>query len=86
MAEHSRRFVEMFDGMAAYGLDRESNENTVRYYLQKLSDDDLMEALLPRMSDEELDALFELTVKMLRKHLTDREYHELFLKEGDGAG
>ena len=30
MAKHSHRFVETFDGIVGYGLDRESNENTVQ--------------------------------------------------------
>jgi TorA maturation chaperone TorD len=83
MPKHSHRFVETFGGLAGYGLDRQSNENTVRFYLQKLSDDGLTEALLPRMTDEDLEAVFELTIRLLKKHLTNREYHELFLKDGE---
>lgn len=81
MAKHSHSFVETYDGFLGYGLDRESNENTVQVYLQKFSDDRLMETILKRMSDDELAELFELTGKFLRKYLTDPEYHELFLKE-----
>ena len=81
MAKHSHRFVETFDGFLGYGLDRESNENTVQVYLQKFSDDHLMKTILKRMTDDDLSKVFEITCKMMKKHLTDAEYHQLFLKE-----
>jgi len=81
MAKHSHRFVETFDGILGYGLDRLSNEHTVHVYLQKFSDDYLMKAILNRMTDDDLTEVFELITKMLKKYLTDPEYHQLFLKE-----
>lgn len=83
MAKHSHRFVETYDGMTGYGLDRRTNEDTVQVYLQKFSDDDLMKTVLKRMTDEDLDEVFDLLGKMLRRHLTEPEYHRLFLKEDD---
>ena len=81
MAKHSHRFVETFDGISGYGLDREANENTVQLYLQKFSDDGLMETILKRMTDDDLTEIFEATSKMLKKYLTEPEYHRLFLKD-----
>ncbi|MGM0426128.1 MAG: cytoplasmic protein [Thermodesulfobacteriota bacterium] len=81
MAKHSHRFVETFDGFAAYGLDRQTNENTVQVYLQKFSDDHLMQTVLKRMTDDDLLELFEITGKMLKKYLSEPEYHALFLKD-----
>jgi hypothetical protein len=81
MAKHSHNFVETFDGFSGYGLDRESNENTVQLYLQKFSDDHLMKTILKRMNDDDLDEMFEITGKMLKKYLTEPEYHLLFLKD-----
>jgi hypothetical protein len=81
MAKHSHRFVETFDGLLGYGLDRQSDEDTVQAYLQKFSDDDLMKTILKRMTDDDLSEVFETTCKMLKKHLTGPEYHRLFLKE-----
>lgn len=80
MAKHSHDFVETFDGFTGYGLDRSSDENTVQLYLQKFSDDQLMRVILKRMTDEELAEVFELLGRMMREHLTEAEYHELFLK------
>ena len=82
MTKHSHRFVETFDGIVGYGLDRQSDENTVQVYLQKFSDDHLMKTVLKRMTDDDLAEIFEITSKMLKKHLTESEYHQLFLKDG----
>lgn len=81
MRKHSHNFADTFDGFLGFGLDRESNENTVQVYLQKFSDDRLMKTILKRMTDEDLAEIFELTCKLLKKYLTESEYHELFLRE-----
>ena len=81
MTKHSHRFVETYDGLLGYGLDRQTNENTVQVYLQKFSDDQLMQTILKRMTDDDLTDVFEFTSKVLKKYLTEPEYHQLFLKE-----
>lgn len=78
---HSHHFVENYDGLVGFGLDRQTDENTLVYYLQKFSDDTLMEKLINRLSDDELDDIFSLLTRLLKKHLTDSEYHSLFLKD-----
>ena len=81
MALHSHNFVEEYDGLAAFGYDRETDEKTIIFYLQKFSDDTLMEHLVKRMSDEELEEFFVLINRSMKKHLSDDEYHSLFLKD-----
>jgi hypothetical protein len=81
MATHSHDFVEAFDGMVGFGLDRQTDEDTVQVYLQKFSDDRLMKTILKRMSDDDLAEVFEATSKMLKKYLSEREYHQLFLRD-----
>lgn len=81
MAKHSHDFVENYEGFTGYGLDRQTNEDTVQVYIQKFSDDDLMKVILKRMKDEDLAETFEVISKMLRKYLTEPEYHQLFLKD-----
>jgi hypothetical protein len=78
---HSHRFVEEYGGFVGFGLDRQSDENTVVYYLQKFSDDALARTIVERMTDEELDRLYSLINALMKKHLDDKEYHRLFLKE-----
>jgi len=81
MNNHSHSFVEDYQGFVGFGFNRETDENTVVYYLQKFSDDDLMETLIKKMSDQELAELFNLMGRLLKKHLTEPQYHALFLKE-----
>lgn len=81
MSEHSHRFIETFDGFVGFGLNRESDQDTVIYYLQKFSDDRLMELLRTRMSDEDRQAIFDLISGLLRRHLSEPEYHRYFLKD-----
>ena len=80
MASHKHEFVETYDGLVGFGFDRKTNEDTVIVYLQKLADDDFMELLRSRLSDEELEGLFNLITHILRKRLTYKEYHQYFLK------
>ena len=81
MAKHSHNHVETYDGLVGFGLDRETDENTIIYYLQKFSDDTLMEKLIKRLADDELEEIFYMLTRLLKKHLTDSEYHTLFLKD-----
>ena len=81
MAVHSHTFVETYKGLVGFGLNRETDENTLVYYLQKFSDDDLMKTLVKKMSDEELVELFNLMTRLLKIHLNEPQYHVLFLKE-----
>ncbi len=81
MTTHAHRFVETYDGLVGFGFDRDTDENTVIYYLQKFSDDALMETIRKRLEDRELADLFDLISRLMRKHLSEGEYHALFLKE-----
>ena len=81
MAIHSHDFVETYEGLVGFGADRETDENTVVYYLQKFSDDRLMKTIIKRLSDEELAEIFSLITRLLKKHLASSEYHQIFLKE-----
>jgi hypothetical protein len=67
--------------MVAFGFSREVDEKSLIYYLQKFSDDDLMELLVPRLNDTEIEAIFNLISSTMRTHLKESEYHRYFLKE-----
>jgi hypothetical protein len=81
MAKHSHNFIETYTGLVGFGLDRETDENTVRYYLQKFSDDKLSGQLIGRLTDEELSGIFFMITRILKNHLSEPEYHSLFLKD-----
>jgi hypothetical protein len=82
MDRHTHRFVEDYAGLIGFGLDRETDENTLICYLQKFSDDAVMAAMVRRMEPAELTELFDLINRLLRRHFTEAEYHGLFLKDG----
>ena len=78
---HSHTFVEHYEGMVGFGFDRETDEKSLMVYLQKFSDDALLAALVPRMTDDEIREAFDLVSRLIRTHLKDEEYHRLFLKD-----
>ncbi len=80
---HTHNFVENYQGLVGYGADRETDENTIIYYLQKFSDDRFIKMLTKRMTDEELQELFNFINRLLKRHITEDEYHRLFLKDAE---
>ena len=83
MKKHRHDFAESYDGLVGYGYDRENNENTLAYYLQKFSDDEHVKLILSRMSDEDMESLFDNLCILLKKYLEEEEYHRLFLKDDE---
>lgn len=81
MEQHTHEFVNTYDGFLGYGLSRETDENTVICYLQKFSDDTLIQHIIKKMSDEDLNEIFEMISRLLKTYLSEPEYHRLFLKE-----
>ena len=81
MAKHTHQFVERYEGLVGYGLDRRTDESTIICYLQKFSDDAVMAAIAPRLDDRVLAELFDLVNRLLRRHFVEDEYHRLFLKD-----
>jgi len=65
--QHSHRFVEEYEGLVGFGLDRETDEHTLTYYLQKFSDDELMALIRHRLTDEEMEELFNLLTRLMNQ-------------------
>jgi hypothetical protein len=81
MKKYSHNFVESYDGFTCFGWDRPSDENTVICYLQMFSDDHLMEKIITKLSDDELEEVYSMINRLMKTHLNESEYHRLFLKE-----
>lgn len=81
MAKHSHTFVEEYEGHVGFGFDRETDERTLTYYLQKFSDDRLMALMRERMSDEDMETLFDLIARLMKRYLSEEEYHRYFLRD-----
>ena len=78
---HTHHFVNQYQGLVGFGLDRETDEKSLMVYLQKFSDDDFLKTLIPRLSDDEIKEISEFIFRFLKTHLKKEEYHRLFLKE-----
>jgi hypothetical protein len=81
MRRHRHDFVETYEGMIAFGYSREEDERSLIAFLQKFSDDDLMMLLSSRVSDSEIENLVDLLMGLMKRHLSEEEYHNYFLKD-----
>ena len=64
-----------------FGLNTELDRQSVAIFLQLLGRRELAETLANRMSSEEIGAFVHLSTGLLKKNMTEDEYHELFLSE-----
>lgn len=64
-----------------FGFDRNTDEQSLQLFLQRFTDKELMEVLLPRLRDEEILATVDFLSRMMYNHLSEEEYHRLFLAE-----
>jgi quinol monooxygenase YgiN len=81
MRRYQHDFVETYEGILAFGYSREEDERSLVAFLQKFSDDDLMKLLSSRMSQAEIENLVDLLTGLMKKHLSEKEYHRYFLKD-----
>ena len=81
MAKDTHNFIHSYKGLGAFGMDRETDEETLMFYLQKFSEDSFMETFLPRLEDAELEEIYLLINTLLKRHISEDEYHGLFLKD-----
>ncbi len=81
MTRHTHDFVNTYDGLVGFGLDRATDENSLKTLLQKFSDDEFLGLLAPRLSEDDINALVDTVYAVLRRHLSEAEYHLVFLKE-----
>lgn len=64
-----------------FGLDRATDEESLRLFLHRFTAPPLLATLLPRLAEQEITAVVALLSTLLRQHLTDPEYHRLFLSD-----
>ena len=48
MKKDTHDFIQGYKGLGAFGLDRETDEETIMFYLQKFSEDLFLKTLIPR--------------------------------------
>ena len=81
MGKFKHDFVKNYDGLGAFGLNRKTDEETVLLYLQMFSDDSFGKMFLERVSDEELNEIYDFINIKLKTHISENEYHNKFLKD-----
>ena len=62
-----------------FGFDRATDEQSLVAFMAAFSDRPLLHTLVSRMADEEIHALVDFLTGLMKKHLTEKEYHRLFL-------
>ena len=81
MSRHTHDFVNNYDEKnIVFGLDRETDEKSLIAYLQKFTDDEMMQILVKRLSDDDISGILDYILGILKKHLKEKEYHQIFLK------
>lgn len=65
-----------------FGLDRVTDEQSLRIFLEKCAEDAVLDVIVPRLSDDELSGIVDFLTGVLHRHLSKKEYHRLFLEEG----
>jgi hypothetical protein len=64
-----------------FGFDRATDEQSLMLFLQRFTDKKVLSVLLPRMQDGDILTTVDFLTAIMQKHLTEKEYHTLFLAE-----
>jgi len=64
-----------------FGFDRATDEKSFVMFLERFADKKLLETMLPRLQDEDILATVDFLTGIMHKHLSEKEYHSLFLAE-----
>ena len=62
-----------------FGLNRTTDEQSIVSFLKLFSSDALLSTLVPRLTDREIATLTDILTGLMRQHLSEQEYHRLFL-------
>lgn len=81
MKKDTHHFIHEYKGLGAFGMNRETDEETIMFYLQKFSEDTVLKTLVPRLSDAELEEIYLFVNAKLKQHFSEDEYHGVFLKD-----
>lgn len=64
-----------------FGLNTELDRESISCFLQLLGRKELADTLATRLSSYEIEEFIHLTTGLLKKNMSENEYHELFLCE-----
>jgi len=62
-----------------FGFDRPTDERSLVLFINKIAEPAMLKEIIPRLEDREIDAIIDLFTGIMKKHLSKKEYHHLFL-------
>ncbi len=64
-----------------FGLNLELDRKSIACFLQSMANPNLAETLASRLSSDDIQEIVHSFTGILKQHLTEDEYHQLFLQE-----
>lgn len=64
-----------------FGLSRETDAQSLASFLRLFSQEKLLRVLIPRLDEAEIMQIVDTLTGLMRSHLAEKEYHELFLSD-----
>lgn len=64
-----------------FGLERDLDVRSFSCFLQLIGNREFAETLAERMPSDEMDVFLTEFTQILKKHLSEKEYHHLFLQQ-----
>lgn len=64
-----------------FGLNRETDERSLAAFIQKFAEPIFLQTIISRLEDAEITAILDFLSGLMHKHLSEEEYHRLFLKD-----
>lgn len=62
-----------------FGWDRATDEHSCQAFVRRFAYPKLLAVLVPRLTDSELTGLIDQLSGIMKQHLSEKEYHSLFL-------
>lgn len=67
-----------------FGLNRQLDQQSLSSFLQLAGRQEFAELLSRRLSEQEIQAFVDFFTGILKRHLSEEEYHRLFLQDEHG--
>ena len=62
-----------------FGWNRETDEQSLKQFLQKFCREEFLDQIVSRLSDQEIINIIDHLTGLMRTHLSEKEYHRLFI-------
>ncbi len=64
-----------------FGLNRHCDEASLTAFIRLFAGSALLDTLIPRMTEADITATVDFLTGLMKRHLSESEYHRLFLGE-----